>query len=80
MSDMSTYVNVATTVISSIMAAIVVYYQFRKKKLEVDDETVCHKDFQTLQTKVAVLEERLDNEINMLDKLSDKLDDIRDKL
>lgn len=78
MSDTNTYIQYGITGLSLITSMVLAYMKVKEKKLEND--SVCEKDFQALQTKVSVLEERLSNEIHLLDKLSDKLDDIRDKL
>jgi low affinity Fe/Cu permease len=82
MSDMTTYIHMSVTVITSLMAVVLAYLKLRddKVKKEAVNDEVCKQDFQALQTKVSVLEERINNEIKMLDKLDDKLDQIRDKI
>jgi len=82
MSDITTYIHMAVTTITSIVAVALAYLKFKDDKSSKETATadVCKQDFQALQTKVAVLEERINNEINMLDKLDDKLDQIRDEL
>lgn len=82
MTDIATHIQTGLTVFSTIAAIVLAYLKIRDAQIakESKDEQVCKQDMQELQTKVAVLEERLDNEINMLDKLDSKLDQIRDKL
>lgn len=82
MSDVTSYIQTGLTIFTTISALILGYLKIRDAQVtkEAKDEQVCKLDMQQLQTKVAVLEERLDNEINILDKLGKKLDEIRDKL
>lgn len=82
MTDTINYIHMGVTVITSLMAVILAYLKLRDDKIkkEAIDSEVCKQDFQELQTKVAVLEERINNEITMLSKLDDKLDQIRNKL
>jgi len=82
MTDFTTYIHMGVTIITSIMAVALAYLKLRddKVKKQATDDEVCKQDFQSLQTKVAVLEERINNEITMLSKLDDKLDQIRDRL
>ncbi len=82
MTDMTNYIHMGITLLTSIVVAIGAYLKMRESKISKDakDEQVCHQEFQELQTKVAVLEERINNEIIMLSKLDDKLDQIRDRL
>lgn len=82
MSDITTYIHMGVTVVTSLMAVVLAYLKLRDDKVAKDtkDDEVCKQDFQQLQTKVAVLEERINNEITMLSKLDDKLDQIRDKI
>lgn len=82
MTDFAPHIQTGLTVFSSITAVILAYLKIRDAQIakEAKEDAVCQQDMQELQMKVAVLEERLDNEINMLDKLDSKLDQIRDKL
>ncbi len=82
MTDMSTYIQAGATALSLITSMVLAILKFKEKKLsiEAEEQSVCRQDFQELQTKVAVLEERINNEISMLDKLETKLDQIRDQL
>lgn len=79
MTDTTTYIHMGVTALTAItVAAFGAYSKFKSKKLDVDN--VCHQDFQELKTKVAVLEERINNEVHLLEKLDDKLDEIRRQL
>ena len=82
MSDMSQYIHYGMTIVTSLVAIVLAYLKFKEAKIEKDvkDQEVCKADFAALSTKVAVLEERINNEITMLSKLDDKLDKIRDQL
>ena len=82
MTDVAQYVHIGATAFASIMAAVLAYLKFRDSKVakEAANDAVCQADLQELQTKVAVLEERISNEINLLSKLDDKLDKLRDQL
>lgn len=78
MSDTTTYVHMAVTAITAIASVVLAYLKLRDDKASKEraPQEVCKQDIQDLQTKVAVLEERISNEISLLSKLEDKLDQI----
>jgi len=79
MSDTITLIHYCITGLTTVVVGLgVAFLKLKEKK--VDADSICKQDFQELQTKVAVLEERINNEITMLSKLDDKLDQIRDRL
>ncbi len=70
------------TGITSLSTAVLAYMKLRDDKIKSDSQSnaVCKQDLQNLQIKIAVLEERLENEIDVQEKIERKLDNILEQL
>ncbi len=72
MIDTIQVVHISITTITTLSTIVLGWITFFKDKGK--EERLCEIERQALHTKVSVLEERLDNEIHLLEKLDDKLD------
>lgn len=77
MSDTFQYIHMAYTGVVSVAVAYLGYRATQKKDT---GHGQCGEKMRALELKVVVLEERINNESYLLDKIDRKLDDVRNSL
>jgi len=75
-------IHYAITGATSVIMGIFAYKQYLSNKASAENVTQSNEDkaIQQIMIRLAVLEERSQNESEVLDKLADRLQDLRDKL
>ena len=72
--DLTSCVLIGGNIISLMIAGTSLYFSVKKQNKEDDQDVV------SLKIRVAVLDERLTSEINLLHKLEDKLEEIEKEI
>jgi len=77
MSDAVQIVHLSVTGITTVVASILGYLKITTKSKPSEN---CQRELNELKTKVAVLESQMTTKISMLDKISDKLDRLIERM
>ena len=78
MSDITTYIHMGVTVITTLSTVFLAYIQYRDKKVtkEVDISQDLQQKLSDLEINQAVLTERLNNNIEFTSKMDEKIESI----
>jgi len=76
MSDITTYIHMGVTVITTLSTVFLAYIQYHDKKVtkEVDVSQDLQQKLSELEINQAVLTERLNNNIEFANKMNEKID------
>jgi len=78
MSDITTYIHMGVTVITTLSTVFLAYIQYHDKKVtkEVDVSQDLQQKLSELEINQAVLTERLNNNIEFANKMNEKIDSL----
>ena len=82
MTDTISIIHMCFTGATVVGGLVLAYLKIKSKESmhNSDEKYACQKDMQDIKTKVAVIENRLDNERELLEKIESTVEHIREKL